>query len=52
MLTSLDWYLISAVIIGGLVLSSRLKLNLHSPQQVWIGLATGFLGLILFMYLF
>lgn len=52
MLTPLEWYLISTVVIGGLVLSSRLKLNLHSPQQVWIGLFTGFFGLALFMILF
>jgi hypothetical protein len=52
MLTPLEWYLISTVVIGGLVLSSRLKLNLHSPQQVWIGLFTGFFGLTLFMMLF
>ena len=52
MLTPLEWYLISTVVIGGLVLSSRLKLNLHSPQQVWIGLFTGFFGLTLFMILF
>lgn len=52
MLTPLDWYLISAVLAGGLVLSSRLKLNLHSPKQVWLGLATGFFGLTLFMYFF
>jgi len=52
MLTPLEWYLISTVVIGGLVLSSRLKLNLHSPQQVWIGLFTGFFGLALFMMLF
>ena len=52
MLTPLEWYLISTVVIGGLVLSSRLKLNLHSPQQVWIGLFTGFFGLALFMMFF
>jgi hypothetical protein len=52
MLTPLEWYLIAAVIAGGLVLSSRLKLNLHSPLQVWIGLVTGFLGLTIFMILF
>lgn len=52
MLTPLEGYLILSVIIGGLVLSSRLKLNLHSPQQVWIGLFTGFFGLTLFMLLF
>ena len=52
MLTPLEWYLISTVIIGGLVLSSRLKLNIHSPQQVWIGLFTGFFGLTFFIILF
>lgn len=51
MLTPLDWYLISAIIIAGLILSSRLRLNHHSPMQVWIGLLTGFSGLILFMVL-
>jgi hypothetical protein len=49
MLTPLDLYLISAIIAGGLVLSSRLKLNLHNPLQVWGGLFTGFFGLTLFM---
>jgi hypothetical protein len=52
MLTPLEWYLISTVVIGGLVLSSRLKLNLHSPQQVWLGLFTGFFGLALFIMFF
>ena len=52
MLTSLDWYLVSTLITGGLVLSSRLKLNLHNPQQVWIGLLTGFVGFGFFMMLF
>lgn len=52
MLTPLEWYLISTVIIGALVLSSRLKLNIHSPQQVWIGLFLGFFGLAFFMILF
>jgi len=52
MLTPLDGYLISAIITGGLVLSSRLKLNLHNPQQVWVGLLSGFFGLTLFMILF
>jgi membrane-associated phospholipid phosphatase len=52
MLTPLEWYLIPAIIAGGLVLSSRLRLNLHNPQQVWIGLSAGFFGLSLFMLLF
>lgn len=51
MLTPLEWYLIPAIITGGLVLSSRLKLNLHNPQQVWIGLFTGFFGIVSFMML-
>jgi hypothetical protein len=52
MLAPLDLYLISAIIAGGLILSSRLKLNIHNPQQVWIGLFAGFFGLTVFMTLF
>jgi len=52
MITPLEWYLISAIIAGALVLSSRLRLNLHTPPQVWMGLFTGFFGLTLFMILF
>jgi hypothetical protein len=52
MLTPLDWYLISALLSGGLILSSRLKLNFHSPQQVWIGLLTGVVGFIFFIMIF
>ena len=52
MLTPLEWYLISAIIAGGFVLSSRLKLNIHTPLQVWTGLFTGFFGLTIFMMLF
>jgi hypothetical protein len=52
MYTPLVWYLISIVIAGGLVLSSRLRLNFHNPQQVWFGFLTGFLGLIIFMMMF
>jgi hypothetical protein len=52
MLTPLEWYLVPAVIVGGLVLSARMKLNLHSPAQVWAGLFLGFFGLSLFMMFF
>jgi hypothetical protein len=52
MLTPLEWYLILTIIAGGLVLSSRLKLNLHNPQQVWVGLLAGFFGLTISMMLF
>jgi hypothetical protein len=52
MYSSLEWYLIPAILSAGLVLSSRLKLNSHTPQQVWAGLFTGIFGLILFMMFF
>jgi len=52
MFTPLVWYLISAVIAGGLILSSRLKLNFHNPKQVWFGFFTGIIGLALFMMFF
>ena len=49
MLTPLQWYLIAVFIAAGLTLSSRLKLNIHNPLQVWVGFLTGFIGLTLFM---
>jgi hypothetical protein len=52
MYTPLMWYLIPAIIIAGLILSSRLKLNSHSPGQAWVGLFTGFIGLVIFMQIF
>jgi hypothetical protein len=52
MYTPLLWYLIPAIIISGLILSSRLKLNSHTPGQVWVGLLTGFTGLMIFMQIF
>lgn len=52
MYTPLIWYLISSVIAGGLVLSSRLKLNYHNPYQVWFGFFTGFVGLTIIMMFF
>jgi hypothetical protein len=45
--SSLEWYLISVIIIAGMVLSSRLRLNYHNPSQVWIGYLAGFVGFIL-----
>jgi hypothetical protein len=52
MLTPLDWYLVSTIIAAGLVLASRMKLNLHNPQQVWFGLLTGIAGFSFFMMFF
>jgi hypothetical protein len=40
------------IIIGGLVLSSRLKLNSHNPHQVYLGFLTGIAGIFGFMQLF
>lgn len=48
----LEWYLVASILVNGLVLSSRLKLNYHNPVQVWMGFLTGFLGLIIFMFMF
>jgi len=49
--TLLTWYLLAVILASGLVLSARLKLNSHSPSQVWIGYLTGFIGIILFILL-
>ena len=50
--SSLVWYLISVIMISGLVLSSRLRLNAHNPRQVWSGYLIGCLGLGLFSWFF
>jgi hypothetical protein len=52
MLAPMEWYVISAILVAGLTLSSRLLLNQHNPQQVWVGLITGFFGLIFSMMVF
>jgi hypothetical protein len=49
MYTPLIWHFISVVIAGGIILSSRLRLNYHNPRQVWLGLFIGFAGLSFFM---
>jgi membrane-associated phospholipid phosphatase len=49
--TSLIFYLALVILAGGLVLSSRLRLNAHNPSQVWAGFASGFLVISLFMLL-
>lgn len=52
MMVPLTWILIPVVIITGLILSSRLRLNTHDPQEVYIGFITGFVGMNLLMVLF
>jgi hypothetical protein len=51
MYTPLLWYVIPVIIAGGLILSSRLQLNLHNPGQVWSGFFTGVLGFSLIVLL-
>jgi hypothetical protein len=48
---SVTGYLILAVVISGLVLTSRLRLNNHSPFQVWGGFLTGLAGLGLLLWI-
>ncbi|MBW6501390.1 MAG: hypothetical protein K0B05_08355 [Bacteroidales bacterium] len=52
MYTALTWHLIGVILVGGFVLSSRLRLNSHTPAQVWAGFALGLLGIALFMLVF
>ena len=52
MYTPLLWYLIPSILVAGLILSSRLQLNLHNPGQVWSGFLTGFLGFAAIVMLF
>lgn len=52
MYTPLLWYLIPSILAGGLILSSRLQLNIHNPAQVWSGFLTGFLGFSMIVMLF
>jgi hypothetical protein len=47
--TPLTWYLLTVILAGGLILSSRLRLNSHNPTQVWVGFLTGFMGVSLFI---
>jgi hypothetical protein len=49
---NLDGYIISTLLISGLVLSARLKLNTHKPAQVYTGFITGFLVVGFFILLF
>jgi membrane-associated phospholipid phosphatase len=43
-------FIIVLVFISGLVASSRLRLNAHSPMQVFAGFITGFLSEFLLIY--
>jgi membrane-associated phospholipid phosphatase len=47
----LTWLLIASIITGGLVMSSRLWLNTHSPKEVWTGFLLGSAGTALTLFL-
>ena len=49
--TPLTFYLLAVIILSGVILSARLRLNSHNPAQVWTGYLTGFMGIILFILL-
>lgn len=48
--SALFWYVVCASIIVGIVLSARLRLNLHSPSQVWWGFFSGLFMVIIFLF--
>ena len=52
MYTPLLWYLIPVILACGLILSSRLRLNLHNPGEVWSGFLAGIAGFSLMTLLF
>jgi hypothetical protein len=50
--TPLTWLLIASVMASGLVLSSRLWLNTHTPREVWSGFFLGIIVPILILSFF
>jgi hypothetical protein len=52
MYSPVAWYLVFSAVVSGLVLSSRLQLNAHTPRQVWSGFVTGLAGLTVSLYIF
>ena len=49
MMVPLTWFLVPVILIAGLVMASRLKLNLHTNSEVYVGFLTGFAGTYLIM---
>lgn len=45
-------YLLLAVLMSGFIGFARLSLNAHTPAQVYVGLGTGFLSMLMIMCLF
>jgi hypothetical protein len=50
--TALTWFLVPAVLIAGIVLSSRLLLNSHTPREAWYGFLLGFGVTALLLFIF
>lgn len=48
--SNLLWFLIFSIVAGGMIMSARLKLNIHSPRQVWTGFSAGFVLLTFLMF--
>ena len=44
MQTDLLVFIVTAILISGLVMSARLFLNLHEPAEVWVGYFFGIAG--------
>lgn len=49
---SLTPFLIAIILVSGMVLSSRLRLQSHTPAEVWTGYLLGLAGMALFLILF
>jgi hypothetical protein len=50
--TPLTWFMIIVILSAGLVMTSRLWLNSHTPWEVWTGFFLGACGTSLFLILF
>ncbi len=48
----LTGYLITSIILTGLVMSARLWLNAHTVKEIWVGLLLGFFGAGLVLFYF
>lgn len=51
MYTPLPLHFAAVIVLSGVILAARLKLNSHDPLQVWAGCLTGFMVPVLFILL-
>jgi hypothetical protein len=52
MYTPLTLFLLSSIIASGLILSARLRLDTHSPGEVWFGYLAGIAGMAALLLIF